>query len=328
MAKWIIGAVALVAVIAVTAVVAVSCTKSSGGSDKPTAAPTSGAPTSDFASANDTGPVSVITEDPSCAPWIPINNTLADAEGEWVNRDPNIPATLWSPTVQAQYAAAGEAMRNAADQVMQLTKVTTHRVMRELYEQYAAYARAYADRIPTYTPADDQLAMTAVAISTSLTDICQAISYGAAAARAPLVPAGPMPSNIAPVNESSKPSVFLQSYISNCNDWIAATNDFRAATAAWVALDPNIPAGKWSPEQRKANDDVIPIMNTSADRLQQIGEQIPNSVAQDFATLTVVYRRAIAKAIPSYTVADNHLYNATLHLSGILTSACKAEGPS
>ena len=42
-------------------------------------------------------------------------------------------------------------MRNAADQTVNLVKMTPHRVMRELYEQFIAYARAFADAVPTYT---------------------------------------------------------------------------------------------------------------------------------------------------------------------------------
>ncbi len=42
-------------------------------------------------------------------------------------------------------------MRNAADQTVALAKLTPHRVMRELYQQFIAYARAYSDAIATYT---------------------------------------------------------------------------------------------------------------------------------------------------------------------------------
>ncbi len=56
-------------------------------------------------------------------------------------------------------------MRSAADQMVALAKLTPHRVMRELYEQFIAYSRAYADRIPTYTPPDDNLALVAVSCS-------------------------------------------------------------------------------------------------------------------------------------------------------------------
>ncbi len=42
--------------------------------------------------------------------------------------------------------------------MVNLAKQTPHRVVRELYEQYIAYGRAYVDSIPTYMPADDVLA--------------------------------------------------------------------------------------------------------------------------------------------------------------------------
>ena len=51
----------------------------------------------------------------------------------------------------------GNAMRSAADQTVDLVKLTPHRVMRELYEQFIAYARAFADSVPTYTADDDSL---------------------------------------------------------------------------------------------------------------------------------------------------------------------------
>ena len=71
--KWIIGAVALVAVVAVTAVVAVSCTK--GGGNNAGSGGTSAAPNkSGIASSNDTGPVGIITEDPSCARGVRFND--------------------------------------------------------------------------------------------------------------------------------------------------------------------------------------------------------------------------------------------------------------
>lgn len=124
-AKWAIGAVSLVAVIAVTAVVAVSCTKNSGDSNGSGGGTKTSAAPSDVASANDTGPVGIITEDPSCAPWTPITNTLAGVESKgWTTRDPSIPASSWTPELRAQYEAVGKALRNAADQAVPLAKKT------------------------------------------------------------------------------------------------------------------------------------------------------------------------------------------------------------
>ncbi len=48
-------------------------------------------------------------------------------------------------------------MGRAADQTVQLVKLTPHRAVRELYEQFIAYARAYIAAIPTYTASDNHL---------------------------------------------------------------------------------------------------------------------------------------------------------------------------
>jgi hypothetical protein len=330
MAKWIIGAVALVAVIAVTAVVAVSCTKSSGGSDKTTAAPTtSGAPTSDFASANDTGPVSVITEDPSCAPWMPILTTFANSTNdEWKKRDPSIPADLWSNELRSQYQAAGQSMRRAADQTVPLTKLTTHRVMRELYEQFIAYARAYADHIRGYTPEDDHLAVTAVTTTEVLSNICQAITYGSAAARGPLVSPGASPTKIAEISNPSDPVRFLTKPDAQCQDWSAAMDHYGADAAvnAWLQIDPNIPASQLTPEQQATTNAAVPVLQSFADQLADIGSKSNNPTFQDIAALGSQYRLAYLQAIPTLTAADNYLYDAGRYAPGIIRNACESAG--
>ena len=71
---------------------------------------------------------------------------------------------------------------------VQLAKLTPHRVMRELYEQFIAYARAYSDAIPTYTSIDNHLAGVALSSSGALTFACTAIEWGSAQAWAPLIP--------------------------------------------------------------------------------------------------------------------------------------------
>lgn len=328
-AKWIIGGVALVGVIAVTAVVAVSCTKSSGGDAKPTATPTtSGAPPSDFASANDTGPVSVITEDPSCAPWMPINNTLADAEGQWVNRDPSIPASVWGPELRAQYMTAARAIRSAADQTVPLVKITAHRVMRELYEQFIAYSRAYAERVSTYTPSDDNFALTSVAAATTLTHICQAVTNGAAAARGPLVsPSEPSSSPNSP-GDPDHPELFITKPDPVCQDWDNAVEAFGSdpAVIAWVKTDSNVPASQWSPEQKAANDAVSPVMMTLADELEKIGGRSDNATFADIAALSALYQRAYVKSMPTYTKADENLYGVARISQGVIINACKSAG--
>ena len=161
----------------------------------------------------------MITEYPSCAAWTAINNELSNSgQGLWNDRDRSVPAPAWTPKQRAQFAAAGQSIRGAAAQAVGLVKLTPHRVMRELYQQFIAYARAYAERIPKYTPADDNLAGAANSASSALGSICAAITDGPAAARGPLVPPSAPPSDIAPVGNPANPQPFLTNENAVCSE--------------------------------------------------------------------------------------------------------------
>lgn len=217
--KWIVGALALVGVIAVTAVVAVSCgggkgINNGGGGSAQVSDSNTG-----VASANDIGPVSVITEDPSCAPWGPIATTVANAEKNgWTQLDHSISATAWTPEMRAQYQAVGEALTSAANEAAPLAKLTTRRVMRELYQQYVAYIRFYSERIPQYTAADNDIIRVGSTLGDVITGVCQSISFGPAAARAPFVASVAAPEHIAPVGDTQHPERFLTAGDSQCAD--------------------------------------------------------------------------------------------------------------
>src|SRR3954469_9913841 len=173
--KWILGGIAVLAVIAVTVVITVLVVgKDSGNSKTPSPTNANG---SDIASANDKGTATIITEDPTCEPTRPILDTLAGQQAKgWDKRDASIPGAAWTPEVRAQYEVVGQAMRSAADQMVPLVKLTPHRVMRELYEQFIAYSRGYADNISTYTPRDDKLAIVSSTAANAIGYICTAIS--------------------------------------------------------------------------------------------------------------------------------------------------------
>lgn len=323
-AKWAIGAVALVGVVAVTAVVAVSCTKNSGGSNGGGSTNTSAAP-SDVASANDKGPVGIITEDPSCAPWTPITNTLAGVEGKgWRDRDPSIPASSWTPEVRAQYEAVGKAWRKAADQIVPLAKMTPHRAMRELYEQSIVYLRAYADSITTYKQIDDNLARTAATAGLVITYICDAISSGSAAARASSVPAQKPPTVVANVGDSAHPTRIFDAPDPICSD-LSATLDQLAQNPAfksWMSTDPQIPASNWSPDQQSLTDAVIPAMNSMADALEKLAGTSSNPVVKDFILLGVQYQRTYIEALSTYQPNDHAIYSAGQGAAAVVRMAC------
>src|SRR6476469_1136038 len=102
--KWIFGGIALLAVIAVTVVITVLVVGKDSGSGSPNPTGTRGKG-SEFDSANDKGPVGIITEEPTCSAWNRAANGLSSPEQDvkWGDRDPNVPASEWTPEQRSMY---------------------------------------------------------------------------------------------------------------------------------------------------------------------------------------------------------------------------------
>lgn len=326
-AKWILGGLALLVVVVVTVVTTLLVTRGSSGSTTPTASapPSTSLDASDVASANDRGPASIITEDPTCDAWRPIGDTLSQQQQKgWDKRDPSIPAADWSPDVRHQHEDVAKAMLSAADQTVALAKRTPHRVMRELYQQSVAYWRAYADKVPNYSPEDDALALVANSTSNALVGICSAIYFKSAAARSPLVTGGVTPISIASIGDVSNPERFLKSPVPVCSEWASNIDSYRAATEQWLQVDPNLRATDWSPAQQAIYADASSIMASNAGKLMDLGIRSGNPVFNDFASMAAQYRSAYAQAIPSYVPSDNFLADVASQLSVANDQACKA----
>lgn len=324
--KWIFAAIAVLAVIAVTVVITVLVVgKVSGGGESPT--PTNGNG-SDFASANDKGPVGIITDEPTCPAWNRIADQYVSAEttARWRDRDASIPATAWTPDQRSMYESVGQAMDNAATQTGDLVKVTPHRVVRELYEQFIAYARLFNESVPQYEPNDNYLAGVVDGAGSALVDICAAITYESAAAISPLVPKANPPTNTSAPTDSGNPQRFVTVSGSACTDWVSNYRQFDADTAPWRSLDPNVPAAQWTADQRATVDEATPIMTAFADKAEEIGKRSGNPTFEDIAILSAQYRRAIVKALPTYTPADNYLSEVSTFLAQAINTACLAVG--
>ncbi|MCV7068087.1 hypothetical protein H7H51_24500 [Mycolicibacterium farcinogenes] len=328
-----LGGIALVAVIGTTAAVTLSVAGEGGEGEpgSPTATPPTATASSvahpDIASANDTGPVSVILEDASCATRYPVLSAFESrTKNGWERRDPAVAATDWTPEIRGQYEAAGQAFRDAADQIIPSAKLTPHRVMRELYEQFIAYARAYSDSIPNYTPKDNNSAVVAVSAADAIARICNAVDYGSAAARGPLVPELPSPSEVGPVRDPADAQKLVSEPNSVCQEWVSAMEQYFANSESWNQTSPDVPGVEWSPEQRRINDEVIPVMSLLNTQLSALGRQSGNSTLQDLANLAVQYRKAYLEALPTYTPADKYLVNAATRIANVVQYACKALG--
>jgi hypothetical protein len=338
--KWALGGVTVIAVIAITAAVSIALTKGSGGggngTPSATASPSASAsgtasnPGGEIASANDTGPVNIITSDPTCSAWNPINTNFVDTQRKtgWVNRDPSVPSANWTPEIRSQYEQVAKSMRATADQTVPIVKLTPHRVMRELFQQFIVYARAYSDAIPHYVADDDNLSGVALASATTIADICSAINQGSAQSRGATTSDSEAPSKISDVGDPANPVSFMKSADSTCGEWDRLLNQFAAdATVnAWAQVSPKIPASGLQPDEIALNEAVAPVMSKLADDVEHLGRSSSNPVIQDFAVLSAQYRRAFVGALPSYVPADSWLDGTAGRSTNIILRACKAAG--
>jgi hypothetical protein len=322
--KWLLVAVAVLLVIAISVGVTLLFTRDDSGGSGPTGTPSSPA-ASDVASANDTGPVAIITSEPTCDRWRPLQNALAASQSEdWRRRDPTASASEWTPDQRAQFESAGNGMLAAADRAAELARQTPHRVMRELYEQFIAYGRAYADSLASYAPSDDFLSRVNISLSRTISTICDAIAQGSVIARASAVPPAQGPSEVPDNTFKENPNRFLTEASSTCADWVIGSGLFEGDLQDWMRQDTKAPASDWTPEQRQIQDNAAGAFDRYALEIEKRGQRSGNGVFNDFATLSAVYFRAYAKATPTYTSADETIVTPALRLNNVITSACQA----
>ncbi|CAA0124419.1 Uncharacterised protein [Mycolicibacterium vanbaalenii] len=329
--KWILGGLVLLVVVVVTVVAILLFTRGSSDTSPPpgsSSTPSSSIDNSEVASANDDGPVNVVTDDPTCDAWTPIAQTLFDQQEKgWENRDASVPASSWTVDQREMHMNIAAAMNSAADATSALVKLTPHRVMRELYQQTIAYWRTYAATIPEYTAADNHLAAVANGLSSTVNWICGAISYGSAAARGMLVTPGVAPLEVAPIGDINSPQPFIESGSPLCTEWHAMVAAYRDNASDWMQnADPGIPASQWPPSQQRLFTSMVTVMGDNAGEIQQLGLRSKNPVWRDFANLIAKYRFAYVQAIPTYVPSDNYLDSVASELVVAIDEACYAAG--
>ncbi|WP_231743626.1 hypothetical protein [Mycobacterium sp. GA-2829] len=316
--------VLLVVALAVTVTILVTRDGSSGSS--PTE-PGDGQ-ASEFASADDTGPVNIITEDPTCDAWGLISRELSDTTAglDWVNRDDSVPVTMWSPEQRRQFEGAGAAFTSAAERALKLVRNTPHRVMRELYQQFVAYSTSFTDSLPNYEPEDNRFAVVVENLASGLSTICSAASYAAASAYAPLLPDLPPPSEGSPPELGAASTVFLQSSNPSCDEWESAALKFADENDEWRRVDTQKSASEWTPAERAAVESATPRMSALADTLQRLGADSGEPVFEDFAFLAAQYWRAYVESVPAYKSVDNYLSASATYLTNTVLVACEGVG--
>jgi hypothetical protein len=320
--KWLLVAVAVLLVIGISVGATLMFTRGDGGGGSTT--PTSGAP-SEIASANDTGPVAIITDEPTCKTFNAINNGLADVQnnGWGAQRAELGPAGQWTPEQRTQVEAVVKSMRNAADQAVALAKQTPHRLIRELYEQFIAYGRAYSDSVPNYTPQDNGLATANVSANNALIGICNTITYGSTSRSLSLDPAV-APEHVAGLGDPAEPNRFITDSDATCTEWIRRSDEFSAATSDWEKLDSGVPASQWTPERRATEQAAQPVLTAYASQMEAAGTKSRNPVLEDFASASALYIRAYLTVGDSYTSSDGWLSAVAFRISNLVEGACRA----
>lgn len=320
--KWLLVAVAVLLVVGVT----IGATLLISGNDGPSSSPTQGTP-SEVASASDTGPVSIITDEPTCKAFNAINNSLADivANGWAENRAQLGSVSEWSPQQREQVQTVSAALRNAADQVVELARETPNRIVREIYDQFIAYGRSYADSVSTYTPRDDNLASANVSASGAIIGICNSIEYESAGRSIAVEPSGP-PSELSPATNPADAAPFLSDTNELCGDWVARLDQFIATTPEWQTRDGSIPASQWTAERIALERSTVPLLEQYASQASEAGRASGNPVFEDLAETAALYIRSYVAASDQYVQADSWLQYTGFRISNLIAAACKAVG--
>jgi hypothetical protein len=321
--KWLLVAIAVLLVIGVT--IGATLLFSRGNGDAPTTPSASAAP-GDIASAGDTAPVSIITDEPTCKAYTPINDGLAvvEANGWSMQRSTLGAVSEWTPDQRTQIEAVAVAMRNAADQTIALVKQTPNRVVRELYQQFIAYGRAYADSVSSYTPKDNFLADANVNFGNALLGICNAITFKSVSRSIAVAPAA-APTDVAKPANVTDPQVFISAQNPSCTAWVDQERQFISATSDWSRLDTNVAAADWTPAQRTVQLDVLPVLSEMANNMEETGRRSGDPAFEDFSVLAAQYFRGYVSAGDEYSAADSWLSYIGLRINNAISGACQAE---
>lgn len=318
--KWLLVAIAVLLVIVATIGATLLFTRDGDGD---ASGPPASGVASDIASANDTGPVSIITDEPTCKAFNTINNGLASivANGWGDVRDNLGHVSQWTSEQRNQVEAVASAMRNAADQVVPLARQTPHRVVREIYGQFIAYGRAYADSVARYVPADNGLASANVSASGAIIGICNSIELESAGRSLALAPVEP-PRRVDPPSDPTDAERFITSSSTLCTEWVDRLDRFITDTPDWQSRDGSIPASDWTPERRAMEQAAIPLLITYADETTAVGRTSDNAVLEDFSTAASLYLRAYIAADDGYVSADSWLAYTGFRIANLVSAAC------
>lgn len=113
---------------------------------------------------------------PICGQWKSLLEQLGQQTSARRSINPNIPAVRWNVKQKTINYAAAMTTNPFAGNLDQLGRNSGNPNWQDLANLAAAYRRAFAEAVPTYTPADNHLANAANYLSTTVLGACAIIS--------------------------------------------------------------------------------------------------------------------------------------------------------
>lgn len=109
-----------------------------------------------------------------------------------------------------------------------------------------------------------------------------------------------------------------------CQQWAPMADDYRAKLKEWVAIDPGIPASKWSVDQRAVNMRIIPVLREEVAELRRLAEQSHDELLSALLRSQAAYQEEYAQRIPAYEPGDQRLWQAVTDFGNAVNSLCSA----
>lgn len=258
-------------------------------------------------------------EDPVCADWLKYADELAAETAQWAEIDETIPAAKWSKEEREIYSTASEAFLAAADRFEYILPQAAHTALQELIAQTIVYWRAYVDALPNYETQDGKYAGVASNFGAAVSFMCTA---------APIVALRVADVDVSPEAKASEPAELkpiMTVEDAACREFLALVDRQNAVLSGWEATDPNVPAAKWTLEQRQLNMAAADVMAGDADEARRIADSAQNLVLADLLRTYAAYVDAYVGVVPTYEADDNQIWRVATYLGGGIRSACGAQ---
>lgn len=317
------------AIVATTAVLATASVSACGRSHDSTSMPSSGGSSAsrqpnDIASSHDTGPVTLIVNDPTCGQIREISDSIRPTLESLDKFDPQIPANQWTDLRRSRYQEALGQLNTAADKYLQVAKRTPSRVMRELYLQSVAYYQAFASRIDSYVPETHNFALAAKHYVEAIEYICSAEFATEERKDDPrAVDPGPIASL---TDGNASPQVLMTEPDPVCPAWIDSMERSEREIQTWRrGFDPSLPAGTWPESQRNLMAVAKPVFQREIDKMNASLKTVSNPTLRDLTALSSLYLSTFIAWSDTYIPQDMWLYNTAVSLRNAIATSCQCQ---